>query len=290
MPRIAYVNGRYAPTAQASVNIEDRGYQFADGVYEYIAFYNRVLLDADAHLARLERSLAKLGIGKPMERAPLKLVMRELIEQNGRDDGAIYLQITRGVARRDHPFPQIPPRPALSMSVFEPKTPKPGEAAKGVRVITHPDERWKHCDIKSISLLAGVLAKQAAALAGAKEAWLLLPDGTVTEGAASNSFIVTEREGVITHPADHHILGGITRDIVLRLARENSIGVAERPFSIHEAHTAQEAFLTSTSPNVLSVVQIDGRTIGNGKPGPVTQKLMALYHSYILAQTGKDFS
>jgi len=290
MPRIAYVNGRYTPIAHGSVNIEDRGYQFADGVYEYFAFYNGTILDCGPHLARLERSLGKINLGKPMEWGALKIILRELIERNGRAEGGIYLQITRGVARRDHPFPKTPPRPSLVLTICESKAPKAGDAAKGVRVITHPDERWEHCDIKSISLLANVLAKQASALAGAKEAWLLREGGTVTEGAASNAYIVTEKEGIVTHPADRHILGGITRDKVLSLARENGIRVSERTFTINEAHAAQEAFLTSTSPNVLPVVQIDDTVIGNGKPGPVTQKLMQLYFEHIRAQTGKNFA
>lgn len=290
MSRIAYVNGRYAPQAHAEVHIEDRGYQFGDGVYEYFAFYNRTILDCDPHLARLEHSLSKISIAKPMAFGALKLVMRELIERNGRDDGGIYLQITRGVAKRDHPFPKTPVKPALVLTICESKAPKPQEAANGSRVITHPDERWKHCDIKSISLLANVLAKQACAKAGAKEAWLLLPDGTVTEGAASNAYIVTEKEGITTHPADRHILGGITRDVVLHLARKNGIKVSERPFNIREAHAAQEAFLTSTSPNVLPVVQIDDKPVGNGTPGPITKKLMGIYHAHIHAQTGKNFA
>lgn len=288
MTRIAYVSGRYVPHAHAVTHIEDRGYQFADGIYEYTAFYNRRFLDLDLHLARLERSLAKLSIPQPMSRHALTIVLEELVEQNGRDDGAVYLQITRGIARRDHPFPDGV-SPVLTMTVCGPKTPKPQEIEQGARVIVQPDIRWDRCDIKSLALLANVLAKQQAAKAKAREAWLVLPDGTVTEGSVSNAYIVTD-EGIVTHPADEYILGGVTRDVALRIARENGIRVAERPFNIVEAKKAKEAFLTSTSANVLPVTEIDGVKIGGGKPGETTRKLMALYNGHVQAETGKSFA
>lgn len=289
MTRIAYHAGRYLNQAEAATSIEDRGYQFADGVYEYFAFYHGTILDADAHLARLSRSLAKLSIPRPMEWPALTLVMRELIDRNFRQDGGLYLQITRGIARRDHPFPKTPVAPVLTMTICEAKIPKPQEMKDGVRVITHPDERWAHCDIKSIALLANVLAKQACAASKAREAWLYLPDGTITEGSASNAFIV-ENGTLLTHPADRRILPGITRDVVLRLAREHGIPVQERAFSVAQAKAAREAFITSTSPNVLPVVKIDDTVLGEGAPGPLTKRLMVLYFAYIQAQTGKDFA
>lgn len=288
MTRVAYANGKYVNQADATTSIEDRGYVFADGVYEYIAFYNRRFLDLDAHLKRLERSLGKLHIAAPMGLPAMKLVIQELMDRNVRTDGAVYLQITRGIARREHGFPKNV-KPVLTMTIGAAKTPKEAEMKSGAVCISAPDERWKHCDIKSISLLGNIIAKQKAVEAGARETWLTLPDGTVTEGSACNVYIVTKQDGIITHPADNHVLPGITRDIVLNLARKNGIRVSERPFNIQEAYAADEAFLTSTSPNVLAVVQLDGKKIGSGAPGPVVKKLNALYAEHILKQTGKQF-
>jgi D-alanine transaminase len=288
MSRTAYINGAYVPQHEAVTHIEDRGYQFADGVYEYIAFYNGRFLDLDAHLARLWSSLEKLRIAPPMSPAALRIVIAELVARNRRTDGGLYLQISRGVARRDHAFP-AGTKPVLSMTVCAPKTPKAHELKEGVRVISRPDIRWGRCDIKSLALLPNILAKQDVAEAKAREAWLILTDGTVTEGSASNAFIVTG--GTLrTHPADHHILPGITRDIVLRLAREHGIPAEERAFTLAEAKAAQEGFITSTSPNVLPVTRIDDTVLGDGAPGPVTQRLMALYFAHILALTGRNFA
>ena len=288
MARVSYVNGEYLHHHEAMVHIEDRGYQFADGIYEYYAFYNHTLLDAKLHMKRLERSLKELGIPMPMSAASLGLVMRELIGRNNRCDGGLYLQITRGVARRDHPFPKNT-KPALSMTVCGAKSPKPQEIKNGVAVMSYPDHRWERRDIKSVALLANVLAKQEAAARGLREAWLLMPDGKFSEGSVSNAYIINAKGEIVTHPADHHILGGITRDVVLKLARANDIKVIEKPFSLHDVKAASEAFITSTSANVLPVVKLDDTSIGNGKPGPVTAKLMALYHSHIHTQTGKQF-
>ncbi len=285
MSHIAYVNGAYVPHATACVHIEDRGYQFADGIYEYMVFFNRTLVDGALHLERLERSLHALEIDMPMATSALRVVIDELISRNTREDGGLYLQVTRGAAKRDHPFPAHV-RPALTITVWGSKAPKPADIDAGARAITAPDERWKRCDIKSIALLPNVLAKQKATRAGVREAWLLLPDGTVTEGAVSNAFIV--RGGtVITHPLTHAILGGVTRNVVLRLAQEAGIPIEERPFSLPEALAAEEAFITSTSANVMPIVALDGNTIGEGRPGPVTRKLLALCHAHIFAQTGK---
>lgn len=286
MTKTAYVNGRYVPHHQARVHIEDRGYQFSDGIYEYIAFYNRRLLDGELHFKRLERSLRELQIPMPMSFPAMQVIVRELIARNSRQDGGLYIQITRGVARRDHPFPKPVPVPALVMTVCAAKLPKEHEVRAGVKVITHPDLRWARRDIKSISLLPNILAKQEAAANSAREAWLL--DGqSISEGSASNSYIVTTSGEVITHQADELILGGVTRDVVLRLAKKNGIKISERAFSLAEVAQAAEAFLTSTSANVLPVVKVDDMVIGNGKPGPVTQKLQALYDSHVLKQTGK---
>jgi D-alanine transaminase len=289
MARISYVNGRYVHHQEATVHVEDRGYQFSDGIYEYIAFYNRTLLDGDLHLARLERSLKELSIAMPVSRRAMELIIRELVERNGREHGGLYLQVTRGVARRDHPFPKQGVRPALVMTACSPKFPKPSEIKDGVKVITYPDQRWLRRDIKSVSLLANVLAKQEATKKQTREAWLLEDGDTVSEGAVSNAYIVTAQGELITHQTDEHILGGITRDVVLKLARKAGIRVSERPFSLSEAKKAAEAFLTSTSANVLPVAAIDDAPVGPGVPGKVTRKLQELYNAHIFKQTGFQF-
>ncbi len=284
--KISYVNGRYLPHAQAAVHIEDRGYQFSDGVYEFIAFYHRRLLDGDLHLNRLERSLRELKIPIPVTRRGLEIIINELIERNGREHGSIYIQVTRGEAKRDHPFPKQPPKPSLVMVVNAPKAAKAEEIEKGIAVITAADLRWQRRDIKSVSLLANILARQQSVEAGAREVWLFEKDGTITEGSYSNAYIVNAKKEIITRPADYSILAGITRDVVLRLARRSGIKVIERPFTIKEALAAREAFLTSTSGNVLPVIKIDSKMIGTGRPGEVTRKLQALYFDHIERTTG----
>lgn len=288
MSRVSYVDGKYKLHSEASVHIEDRGYQFADGIYEYFAFYNGTLLDADLHYKRLQRSLKELEIPEPMSAGAMHQIIKELIERNGKSDGGLYIQVTRGVAKRDHPFPKAA-KPIVTMTICSAKTPKPAEIKNGVKVMTYPDYRWNRRDIKSISLLANVLAKQEASKHTMREAWLLLENGKFTEGSASNSYIVNAKDELVTHPADNHILGGVTRDVVLKLAKANGIKVVEKAFSLNDVKEAHEAFLTSTSANVLPVVKVDDITIGKGKPGPVTQKLMDLYHAHIHAQTGRQF-
>lgn len=286
MAKISYVNGRYVHHRDASVHIEDRGYQFADGVYEVIAFFNRTLLDESLHMQRLIRSLKAINITPPMTTKALSLVMCELVSRNKRIDGTLYLQLSRGVAKRDHLFPAAT-KASLVITVGGTKCPKDKEITEGVSIITAPDERWARRDIKAIALLPNVLAKQAAAEVNAREAWLVDEQGIVSEGAVSNAMIVNANEELITHPATRKILGGVTRDVVLKLARHDGIKVIERPFNIGEACNACEAFLTSTTSNVLSVVRIDGIKISNGKPGLITQKLSALYGEHIFRQTGK---
>jgi D-alanine transaminase len=281
MSRISYVNGAYLPHAEACVSIDDRGYVFADGVYEYFAFFNRRILDEERHLNRLERSLKAIEIAEPVSMRALSLIMRELLHRNPFTHGGLYLQISRGVARRDHPFPKQA-KPSLILTVGPSKKPKPEQIEKGVGVCTAPDIRWARRDIKSISLLPNILARQLSASQGLRETWLI-QNGVITEGSASNSYIVDKSGKVITHPANQWILGGITRDVVLELARANGIAVEERPFTLEEVRQASEAFLTSTSANVLPVTRVDDITIGNGKPGPVTQKLLTLVESHIEA-------
>jgi D-alanine transaminase len=279
MTRFAYANGRYMPHADAMVHIEDRGYQFADGVYEVIGIHQGRLVDEELHLERFDRSLHELRISWPMTPAALKLVMRELIRRNRLSDGSIYIQITRGVAQREHAFPKRKSPPGLVMTTKRAK-PLPAAALKeGVSVLTQPDIRWGRCDIKTIGLLPNVLAKQAAVEAGAFETWFVGPAGEITEGSSTNAWIVTEDGQVVTHPLGSKVLSGVTRLTVLRLAAESQIKVLERPFAVHELQSAREAFLTSTSSHVLPVTRIDGRPIGNGRPGPIAMRLRELYEA-----------
>lgn len=279
MGRIAYVNGRFVRHEEAAVHIEDRGYQFADGVYEVVTILDGDFVDQAGHLARLKRSLGELRIAMPVSEAVLKLKMRELVRRNGVRDGYLYLQITRGVAPRDFKFPKSS-RSALVMTVrrqkFQPAM--PGDA--GVKVVSVPDIRWTRRDIKSIGLLAQVLAKQAAADAGAFEAWMVGPDGYVTEGASSNAWIVTRDGVLVTHPANGAILHGITGNSLETLAREQGIRVERRPFTMEEAYQAREAFLTSATTFCIAITEIDGRPIANGHPGELSRTLRQTYFEY----------
>ena len=279
MSRIAYVNGRYAPHGEARVHIEDRGYQFADGVYEVIAVVGGRLVDGEPHLDRLERSLAELEIAMPMARGPLRVVMDETLRRNGVRDGMVYLQVSRGVARRDHPFPRGV-RPALVVTARRSVFPLGPDAVTGAKVVTAPDIRWGRCDIKSISLLPNVLAKQQAIEAGAYETWMIDSDGHVTEGSATNAWILSREGRVVTRPLSSAILGGITRQTLLRLARDAGVDVEERSFSVDEAKTAREAFITSTTNLLKPVTQIDDAVIGNGEPGETSRRLLGLYLAY----------
>ncbi len=283
MSRVAYVNGRYLPFADAAVHVEDRGYQFADGVYEVIAFFAGRLIDESGHLDRLQRSLAELSITPPMNRACLRHVMRTLIRRNGLVDGTIYMQITRGVSWRDHAFP-AGISPSLVMTVRRMRRPSADVVAKGVAVISLPDIRWQRCDIKSVSLLPNVLAKEAVHQAGAYEAWLVDRDGMVTEGASTNAWIVTRGGEIVTRAATNAILNGITRQAVLAAAHEKGLTVVERPFSLAEALGAAEAFLTSSTNFALPIVSIDGKPIGDGKPGAVTLLLRRAYEDSVARQ------
>jgi len=272
MPRYAYVNGRYVPHAQARVHIEDRGYQFADGVYEVILVHGGRLVDEEPHLDRLGYSLSALRIPWPMARPALQLVLRELISRNGVAAGTVYLQVTRGVAARDHKFP-AQARPSLVATTKRQKPAPGGASTAGVAVITQPDIRWRRCDIKSVSLLPNILGKQAAAEAGAFEAWLVDDEGNITEGSSTNAWIVTRAGRLVTRNLSAAILSGITRLSVLQLLKSEGIVFEERRFSVAEAKEAAEAFLTSTTSLVLPVTRIDGQAIGDGQPGPLTMKL-----------------
>ncbi len=278
MSRVAFVNGRYVPHALASVHIEDRGYQFGDAVYEVWLVAAGRLCDAEGHFARLERSLGELAIPAPMSRRALEIVLRETLRRNRVRDGLLYLQVSRGVARRDHPFPVPAPAPAIVITARS-LDPAAGaaKAAKGVAVITTPESRWGRCDIKTVNLLPNVLAKQAAKAAGAYEAWFVDELGFVTEGSSTNAWIV-DREGVLrTRDIQANILRGVTRAAVLKVAAEQGLTLAERPFAMSDVLEAKEAFITGASTQVTPVVSIDGRKVGAGEPGPVAKRLRQLY-------------
>jgi len=278
--RIAYVNGRYVPHHAAGVHIEDRGYQFADGVYEVMAVDNTHLADAALHYDRLERSLGELEIDQPMTRAALDVVLREVVRRNRLRNGIVYLQVTRGVAKRDHPFPDHA-QPAIVVTARHGGRPSPSNREEGVGVVTVPDIRWARCDIKSISLLPNVLAKQAAREAGGFEAWQVDEEGMVTEGSSTNAWIVDADGNLVTRPLANSILSGITRLVLKQLAEESGVRVIERAFSVEEAKTAREAFITSTTSFVTPVVRIDDRVIANGQPGSTTSRLIALYDQHL---------
>jgi D-alanine transaminase len=276
MPRIAYVNGRYVPKSHAQVAVEDRGYLFSDGVYDVIPVHGGTLAFADRYLDRLDRSLAELRIARPMSRAALLQVMREVIRRNDISQGTVYVQVTRGVAPRDHRFPKGI-EPSVVVMAQRRKLPSAELLAKGAAIITVPDQRWARRDIKCISLIANVLAKQEAAERGAYEAWMVDGGGTVTEGSSTSAWIVTAEGELVTRPNGIEILPGVTRAVVLDVARELGLTLHLRAFSRDDAYAAREAFLTSTSNFVLPITSIDGRKVGDGKPGPIAARLRAAY-------------
>ena len=281
MSRIAYVNGRYLPHAHAMVSVEDRGYQFADGVYEVCEVRAGRLVDERRHMARLDRSLTELRIARPMSPAALAVVMRETVRRNRVRDGIVYLQITRGVARRDFPFPPADTKPSVVVTARGNDRARLEQLAEeGIAVVTVPDIRWQRVDIKSVALLPNVLAKQTARDRGAREAWLVDGQGRVTEGASSNAWIVSRDGKLITHPLGRDILGGITRSVVIDVLRTQGLAFEERAFSVDEAYAAREAFVTSASQIVLPVVAIDGKPVGNGAPGLIATALRREYHHH----------
>jgi D-alanine transaminase len=281
LTRIVYVDGRYVPYAEAAVHAEDRGFLFADAVYEVCELIGGAIVDEERHLDRLQRSLDALAIPMPIGRGALAHVMREVVRRNRVGDGTIYLQVSRGAGPRDFYLTDPPLAPTLvvvaraaSRSRLE------AQAAKGIAVVTMPDLRWKRCDIKTVMLLPAVLAKDAARRHGAREAWLVDEHGFVTEGASSNAWIVGRDGKVVTRPLDERILGGVTRASLLDALRALAIPFEERAFSVVEAHAAQEAFVTAASQTVMPVVKIDGQTIGDGAPGALTRKLREAFHSH----------
>ncbi|MGA2636991.1 D-amino-acid transaminase [Methylocella sp.] len=279
MSRIAYVNGAYVQSREAVVPIEDRGYQFGDGVYEVCEVFRGALIDEERHLGRLNRSLAELRIDAPVKPGALKMILREILARNKVANGYLYLQVTRGVAPRDHVFPQPSVRPSLVVTARQ-IDPRKGEAAasKGIAVISTPDLRWKRVDIKSIALLPNVLARQEAKEQGAYEAWLIDAEGLVSEGAASNAWIIDESGTIITRQVDHSILRGITRTTLIEIIAAHGLRLEERKFGLDEAFRAREAFITGATTLIMPVVAIDGHKIGGGVPGPVTLKLRHIFH------------
>lgn len=278
MPRIAYVNGHYVRHAEATVHVEDRGYQFADGVYEVCEVRHGLIVDLTRHLDRLDRSLGEIRIRQPMKRSALVQVIREVLRRNKVRNGLFYLQVTRGVARRDHVFPADSTEPALVVTakstdrrVIEQKN------RNGIKVITLPDNRWDRVDIKTVGLLPNVLARQAAKEAGAQDAIYYDAEGMVTEGAATNVWIVDREGNLVTRPADHGILRGITRTTALDVAERLGIPVVERRFSREEMLSAREVFMTAATSICFPVVAIDGITVANGHPGSVSEKLRAAF-------------
>jgi D-alanine transaminase len=281
MSRIAYVNGRYLPMCAAKVHVEDRGYQFGDGVYEVCEVRGGRLIDERRHLDRLTRSLAELRIRLPMSPAALGIVLREVIAKNRIGYGIVYLQVTRGVARRDHAFPapDVPPSVVVTARALN-SARNEALAATGIAVVSVPDNRWGRVDIKTIGLLPNVLARQAAIERGARDAWFVDKGGNVTEAASANAWIVTAAGTIVTRPADRAILRGITRTVVLEAIKAQGLAVKERAFTLEEAYAAREAFVTAASQIVLPVVRIDGRLIGDGKPGPVATALRREFLRY----------
>jgi D-alanine transaminase len=281
MSRIAYVNGRYVPLAEASVNVEDRGYQFSDGVYEVCEVRGGRLVDERLHMKRLAFSLSELRIAMPMAPASLSVVLHEVVRRNRVRWGIVYLQITRGVSRRDHAFPPAGVAPAIVVTARNMDFAAAEKMAdSGVAVISVPENRWQRVDIKSVSLLPNVLAKQAAREQGAREAWFVDRDGRITEGSSSNAWIVTRDGKVVTRQADQAILRGITRTVLLKAIAAQGLELEERAFTLEEAQGAREAFVTSASQIVLPVVRIDGRPVGNGAPGLVASALRRDFHRY----------
>ena len=276
MARYAYVNGRYVDHREASVHIEDRGYQLADGVYEVVGVRDCKLIDEKPHLDRLDRSLKELRIAQPVSRGTLDFIIRELMRRNRLRDGLVYMQVTRGVARRDHAFPTMPVKPSLVLTTKNTRHLE-ADAGPGIAVKSQPDIRWERCDIKTVALLPNVLAKQAARENGAYEAWLVDAAGCVTEGASTNAWIVTKEGELVTRQTDSGILAGITRGTLKSIADTLQLKLVERPFSLSEAKQAREAFITSATSFVTPVIRIDDEPVGDGKPGPTARRLRQEY-------------
>lgn len=280
MPRFAYVNGSYLPHDSASVHIQDRGFQFADGVYEVVYLYKGQMIDADPHLARLQRSLDELQMAVPMSMKALKLVMKELVRKNRVKTGMLYLQVTRGTSERDFPFPKDC-LPTVVMTTTRLAPYNLAQVEKGLKIMSLEDIRWKRCDIKTVGLLGAAWTKQIALDQGFDDAWMLDAEGKVTEGTSNNAWIIRDDGNLQTRPPSHEILNGITRRAVLACAEREGVKVIEAPFLLEEAKHAREAFVTSATACVKPVHSIDGHPVGDGKTGPMTRKMAKLYLEHL---------
>lgn len=278
MSRIAYVNGAYVPLAGAAVSVLDRGFQFADSIYEVWAIRGGRMFDADAHMARLRRSLGELRIQFELSDNALFAVLRETQRRNRVTDGIVYVQISRGAGARDHVFPSPGVRPTIIVTAKNlDRTAIAKRAMQGIKIITLPETRWARCDIKSVNLLPNVLARQSAKEKGAFEAWFVDADGLVTEGTSSNAFIVDAEGRIRTSALSNHILHGVTRAALIEIARERQMQVLEQPFTVEEAQRAREAFISAASNPAVPVIAIDNVSVGDGDPGPITKALRAFY-------------
>ncbi len=279
MTRVVYVNGRYRPYAQAFVHVEDRGFQFADAVYEVCEVKGGAIIDRDRHLARLMRSLGELDMARPMTIGALHLVLRETVRRNRVRDGLVYLQVSRGAAPRDFAFPppQTPPTVVCLARSLPPER-AAAQAQRGIAVVTAPDIRWGRCDIKTVMLLPAVLAKRQAAQKGAKEVWLVDEAGRVTEGASSNAWIITQEGRIVTSALSRSILPGVTRATLIDAIAREGLKLEERHFTLAEVASAREAFITSATNTVMPVVSIDGAAIGDGRPGALTRQMRKIFH------------
>ena len=275
MSRIVYVNGSYVPEEEAKVSVFDRAFLFGDGVYEVTAVLGGWLVDFEPHLARLDRSLEEIALAAPLSHEALLALHLDLVRRNRLDEGIVYLEITRGSAERDFAYPDRTSPNVVAFTQSRPLIVSP-YAETGVKVVTIPDMRWKRRDIKSTSMLAQAMGKQEAKLCGAYEGWMV-EDGLVTEGTSSSAFILDAKGVIRTQPLGRHILPGVTRRSILRLAALEGVALEERPFSVAEALDAREAFMTAASAFVLPIVEIDGVPIGDGRPGPVANRFRALY-------------
>ena len=279
MNNITYINNKFVKHSNAKISVEDRGFLFADSIYELIGVFNKEIVDTDQHLNRLDSSLKKVKIKYRFNKEKFKKIITKLIKLNNILNGYIYIQITRGVAERKHEFPKkykpttiiFTKHLNIDKKIYE----------KGVKIITIPDLRWLRRDIKTTSLLANVLSKQLAVEKNAFESWLI-DNGNITEGSVSNAWIIKSSNTIITHPANNKILKGVTRDTVIKILKKNNFNIKERSFNLIEAKNAKEAFLTSSTLSVLPVVKIDNYNVSNGKPGDITKKIMYLYNNYIV--------
>ncbi|NVJ91054.1 MAG: D-amino-acid transaminase [Methylocystaceae bacterium] len=280
MSRFAYVNGTYARHEEASVHIEDRGFQFADGIYEVIYLYKGRLIDTEAHLDRMERSLREIHMDMPMSRRAMMPIIKELIRRNRLRTGLIYMQVTRGSSKRDFIFPEDTV-PTLVITARRGAAFDPNKSLQGMKVMTMEDMRWARCDIKTTALLPASMCKQVALDAGYSDAWLVNKEGFVTEGTSNNAWIVNAEGKLQTRPPSHEILNGITRKSIIELAQKEGIEIVEKPFTVEEAYNAREAFVTSASACVKPVTQIDDKVIANGAVGLTCEKIAKIYADFL---------